>query len=245
MVYLFQMGKYWKLVLLATFLLVIILLNYTGFFSILNINFISQNHDYILSYIQVNFYRASILFILLYIATVIFSLPGAWLLTVSGGYVFGWKIGCLLTVIAATIGACIIFLMAKNLLRGFFSKKIINKKSILQRIEHGINNNAFYYLLFMRLMPIFPFVFVNIAPALLGIRFKIYAVTTLIGIIPGTAVYSLLGEGASEVFISGNILSLNGYDSIKIIIGLSGLSLLSLSPLIIKYVKFYKKNNIG
>jgi uncharacterized membrane protein YdjX (TVP38/TMEM64 family) len=70
-------------------------------------------------------------------------------------------------------------------------------------------------------------------------------VTTLIGIIPGTAVYSLLGEGASEVFISGNILSLNGYDSIKIIIGLSGLSLLSLSPLIIKYVKFYKKNNIG
>ena len=73
MVYLFQMGKYWKLVLLATFLLVIILLNYTGFFSILNINFINQHHDYILSYIQVNFYRASILFILLYIVTVIFS----------------------------------------------------------------------------------------------------------------------------------------------------------------------------
>ena len=240
MVYFFQMGKYWKLVLLATFLLVIILLNYTGFFSILNINFINQHHDYILSYIQVNFYRASILFILLYIVTVIFSLPGAWLLTVSGGYVFGWKIGCFLTVIAATIGACIIFLMAKSLLRGFFSKKIINKKSILQRIEHGINNNAFYYLLFMRLMPIFPFVFVNIAPALLGIRFKIYAVTTLIGIIPGTAVYSLLGEGASEVFISGDILSINAYDSTKIIIGLSGLSILSLSPLIIKYIKFYK-----
>ena len=94
-------------------------------------------------------------------------------------------------------------------------------------------------------MPIFPFVFVNIAPALLGSRFKIYAVTTLIGIIPGTAVYSLLGEGASEVFISGNVLSLNGYDSIKIIIGLSGLSLLSLSPLIIKNIKFYKKNNKG
>ena len=110
MVYLFQMGKYWKLVLLATFLLVIILLNYTGFFSILNINFINQHHDYILSYIQVNFYRASILFILLYIVTVIFSLPGAWLLTVSGGYVFGWQIGCFLTVIAATIGACICLL---------------------------------------------------------------------------------------------------------------------------------------
>ncbi len=234
------MRKYWKLILLATFFLVIFLLNYTGFFSILNINFINQHHDYILGYIQVNLYRASILFILLYIVTVIFSLPGAWLLTVSGGYVFGWQIGCFLTVIAATIGACIIFLMTKSLLRDFFRKKIINKKSILQKIEHGINNNAFYYLLFMRLMPIFPFVFVNIAPAILGIRFNVYAFTTLIGIIPGTVVYSLLGEGASEVFISGDILSINGYDSTKIIIGLSGLSILSLSPLIIKYIKFYK-----
>jgi uncharacterized membrane protein YdjX (TVP38/TMEM64 family) len=89
-------------------------------------------------------------------------------------------------------------------------------------------------------MPIFPFVFVNIAPAILGIRFNIYFITTLIGIIPGTFVYAVLGEGASEVFISGDILSLKGYDSIKIIIGLSGLSILSLSPIIIKYIKFYR-----
>ena len=112
--------------------------------------------------------------------------------------------------------------------------------NMLQKIEDGINNNAFSYLLFMRLMPLFPFVFVNIAPAILGIRFNIYAFTTFIGIIPGTMVYALLGEGASEVIISSDITSLTSYNFTKIIIGLSCLSVLSLSPILIKYIKLYR-----
>ena len=234
------MRKYWKFILLATFLIIIILLNYTGLFSVLNISFINQHNDYIVSYVEDNFYLASIFFTFIYILAVVFSIPGAWLLTVSGGYIFGWLFGGIYAVIAATIGACIIFLMAKSILRDFFKKKIINKKSILQKIENGVNNNAFSYLLFMRLMPIFPFVFVNIAPAILGIRFNIYAFTTFIGIIPGTMVYALLGEGASEVFISSDIANFEDYNFTKIIIGLSILSLLSLSPIIIKYIKFYR-----
>jgi len=240
MVYLFQMRKYWKFILLASFFIIIILLNYTGLFSVLNISFINQHHDYIVSYVEDNFYLASIFFTFIYILAVVFSIPGAWLLTVSGGYIFGWLFGGIYAVIAATIGACIIFLMAKSILRDFFKNKIINKKSILQKIENGVNNNAFSYLLFMRLMPIFPFVFVNIAPAILGIRFNIYAFTTFIGIIPGTMVYALLGEGASEVFISSDIANFEDYNFTKIIIGLSILSLLSLSPIIIKYIKFYR-----
>jgi uncharacterized membrane protein YdjX (TVP38/TMEM64 family) len=234
------MKKYRKIILLIIFLFIIVLLNYTGFFSIININLINTHQNYILNFIENNFYLASLLFILIYIIAVIFSIPGAWLITVSGGYIFGWLIGGFLAVIGATLGACIIFIMAKNLLRNFFSKKIINKKSILIKIENGVKRDAFSYLLFMRLMPIFPFVFVNIVPALLGIRFNIYAVTTFIGIIPGTFVYALLGEGANEIFISGNVSSLETYDSFKIIIGLSGLSILSLLPIVIKYLKIYK-----
>ena len=234
------MKKYRKIILLIIFLFIIALLNYTGFFSIININLINTHQNYILNFIENNFYLASLLFIFIYIIAVIFSIPGAWLITVSGGYIFGWLIGGFLAVIGATLGACIIFIMAKNLLRNFFSKKIINKKSILIKIENGVKRDAFSYLLFMRLMPIFPFVFVNIVPALLGIRFNIYAVTTFIGIIPGTFVYALLGEGANEIFISGNVSSLETYDSFKIIIGLSGLSILSLLPIVIKYLKIYK-----
>lgn len=240
MIYLIRMKKYRKIILLIIFLFIIALLNYTGFFSIININLINTHQNYILNFIENNFYLASLLFILIYIIAVIFSIPGAWLITVSGGYIFGWLIGGFLAVIGATLGACIIFIMAKNLLRNFFSKKIINKKSILIKIENGVKRDAFSYLLFMRLMPIFPFVFVNIVPALLGIRFNIYAVTTFIGIIPGTFVYALLGEGANEIFISGNVSSLETYDSFKIIIGLSGLSILSLLPIVIKYLKIYK-----
>lgn len=240
MIYLIRMKKYRKIILLIIFLFIIALLNYTSFFSIININLINTHQNYILNFIENNFYLASLLFILIYIIAVIFSIPGAWLITVSGGYIFGWLIGGFLAVIGATLGACIIFIMAKNLLRNFFSKKIINKKSILIKIENGVKRDAFSYLLFMRLMPIFPFVFVNIVPALLGIRFNIYAVTTFIGIIPGTFVYALLGEGANEIFISGNVSSLETYDSFKIIIGLSGLSILSLLPIVIKYLKIYK-----
>ena len=240
MVYLFKMKKHWKLILLVFFLTVIILLNYTGIFSVLNISFINQNNDFILSYVDSNFYFSSLLFVFIYIVAVVFSIPGAWLLTVSGGYLFGWLFGGFFAVISATIGACIIFLLTKSLLRDFFKNKIINKKNILQKIEDGINNNSFSYLLFMRLMPIFPFVFVNIAPAILGIRFNIYAFTTFIGIIPGTLVYALLGEGASEVIISNDITALEGYSFTKIILGLSGLSLLSLLPIIIKYIKLYR-----
>jgi uncharacterized membrane protein YdjX (TVP38/TMEM64 family) len=234
------MRKYWKSILLATFLFVIITLNYTGNFSVLNIKLINEHHDYILSYIEAYFYRASLIFILIYIVAVTLSLPGAWLITVTGGYIFGWKIGGLLAIIAATIGACIIFILAKSLLRDFFSKKVIDKTNIFKKIENGVNNNALFYLLFMRLMPIFPFVFVNIVPAILGIRFNIYAFTTFIGIMPGTLVYSLIGEGAKVSFISGNLMNLEGFYTIEIVAGLSGLAFLSLVPIILKYLKFSK-----
>ena len=231
------MKKYWKLALLATFLLVIIALNYTGMFSFINISLISNHHVFILDYIDNNFYKASLIYILIYIAAVLLSIPGAWLLTLTGGFAFGWQIGSFITVFAATIGACFIFIITKSILGDFFRKKIDNKKGMLKKLEQGIHNNAFSYLLFMRLMPIFPFVFVNIAPAIIGIRLNIYLVTTFIGIIPGTVVYSLIGAGASDAFIHGNIISPESYNSPEIIVGLSGLALLSLLPIFMKYLK--------
>ena len=87
------MKKHWKLILAVFFLIVIILLNYTGIFSVLSISFINQNNEYILSYVDSNFYFSSLLFMLVYIVAVVFSIPGAWLLTVSGGYLFGWLFG--------------------------------------------------------------------------------------------------------------------------------------------------------
>ena len=231
------MRKYWKLIALATFLLLIIIINFSGYFSYLNIHQISNNYLFIENYIDSNFFSACLIFILVYILAVIVVMPGAWLLTFSGGFFFGWIIGSFLTVIGATIGACILFILSKSILGKYLNQKIKNKKGMLANFEKNINNNAFNYLLFMRLMPLFPFVFVNIAPSLLGIGFFVFFITTCLGIIPATIIYSLLGSGASDIFVSGDLFHLKNLISYKIVIGLGGLSLLSLIPIIFKYKK--------
>lgn len=231
------MRKYWKLIALATFLLLIIIINFSGYFSYLNLHQISSNYLFIENYIDSNFFSACLIFILVYILAVIVVMPGAWLLTFSGGFFFGWIIGSFLTVIGATIGACILFILSKSILGKYLNQKIKNKKGVLANFEKNINDNAFNYLLFMRLMPLFPFVFVNIAPSLLGIGFFVFFITTCLGIIPATIIYSLLGSGASDIFVSGDLFHLKNLISYKIVIGLGGLSLLSLIPIIFKYKK--------
>ena len=231
------MRKYWKLIALATFLLLIIIINFSGYFSYLNLYQISNNYLFIENYIDSHYFSACLIFILVYILAVIVVMPGAWLLTFSGGFFFGWIIGSFLTVIGATIGACILFILSKSILGKYLNQKIKNKKGMLANFEKNINNNAFNYLLFMRLMPLFPFVFVNIAPSLLGIGFFVFFITTFLGIIPATIIYSLLGSGASDIFVSGDLFHLKNLISYKIVIGLGGLSLLSLIPIIFKYKK--------
>jgi len=161
-------------------------------------------------------------------------MPGAWLLTFTGGFFFGWLIGSILTILGATIGASVLFLFSKSIFGGYLNKKIRKNKGMLFKFEKNIKDNVFNYLLFMRLMPLFPFVFVNVAPALLGVRFFIYFVTTFLGIIPATIIYSLLGSGASDAFVSGKMLHIKNLVSTEIIIGLIGLSILSLIPIFIK-----------
>ncbi|MBF87123.1 MAG: hypothetical protein CMJ14_03875 [Pelagibacterales bacterium] len=231
------MRKYWKLIALATFLLLIIIINFSGYFSYLNLHQISSNYLFIENYIDSNFFSACLIFILVYILAVIVVMPGAWLLTFSGGFFFGWIIGSFLTIIGATIGACILFILSKSILGKYLNQKIKNKKGVLANFEKNINDNAFNYLLFMRLMPLFPFVFVNIAPSLLGIGFFVFFITTCLGIIPATIIYSLLGSGASDIFVSGDLFHIKNLISYKIVIGLGGLSLLSLIPIIFKYKK--------
>ena len=234
------MRNYWKIIALATFLLLIVIINFSGYFSYLNLHQISTNYIDIANYVNSNFLVSCLVFIIIYILAVLIVMPGAWLLTFSGGLFFGWIIGSIITVIGATIGASILFIFSKSIFGENINKKIKNKKEMFSMLEKNIKDNAFYYLLFMRLMPLFPFVFVNVAPSLIGINFYVYFITTFLGIIPATIIYCLLGSGASDIFISGNLFHLKDLISYKIIIGLVGLSLLSLMPIFYKY----KKTNI-
>ncbi|TCT08787.1 putative membrane protein YdjX (TVP38/TMEM64 family) [Tepidamorphus gemmatus] len=133
---------------------------------------------------------------LAYVGLVALSLPGGLVLTLAGGFLFGWLIGGAVTVLAATIGATAIFLIARSSLGEVVARAAGPRLAGLAR---GFRTNALSYLLFLRLVPIFPFWLVNIAPALLGVRLSTYVVATLVGIMPGTFAFAFAGEGLHGV----------------------------------------------
>ena len=132
----------------------------------------------------------------LYIAVVALSLPGGALLSITGGFLFGLLIGGLATVVAATIGASIIFLIAKTSLGEPLAARA---GPWLEKLRQGFQENALNYLLFLRLVPAFPFWLVNLAPAVLGVQLRTYILGTFFGIIPGTFAFTFLGVGLQSI----------------------------------------------
>ncbi|MGZ8330019.1 MAG: TVP38/TMEM64 family protein [Rhodoplanes sp.] len=131
-------------------------------------------------------------FVALYIGVVALSVPGAALLTVSGGLLFGPLAGGLGAFIGATTGASLIFLIGRSALGGWLVKRA---GPFAEKLADGFRRGAFSYLLFLRLVPLFPFWLVNIAPALFGVRFAVFVGATALGIIPLTFAFALFGAG--------------------------------------------------
>src|SRR6476659_9893543 len=142
---------------------------------------------------------ALLIFTAVYAATVALSLPGAAVLTLAGGFLFGWFWGGLASMIAATIGAIIVFLIARSALRETLAARV---GPWLSKVRQGFQEDAFNYLLFLRLVPVFPFWLVNLAPALLGVSLSTYALATAIGIIPGSFANSIAGEGLDSLILA-------------------------------------------
>jgi uncharacterized membrane protein YdjX (TVP38/TMEM64 family) len=139
---------------------------------------------------------ALLTFVAIYIVVVALSLPGALILTISGGILFGTFAGGGAAVIAATIGAVIIFLIA----RSACGEGLVRRAGPLAaKIAEGFRADAFSYLLFLRLVPAFPFFLVNLAPALCGVRLATFAAATAVGIIPPTFAFAFLGSGLDSV----------------------------------------------
>jgi uncharacterized membrane protein YdjX (TVP38/TMEM64 family) len=131
-------------------------------------------------------------FIGLYIAVVAMSLPGGTILTISGGIVFGTMLGGGASIIGATIGATILFLIARTAFGEILTRRAGPK---LAKLAEGFRKDAFNYLLFLRLVPIFPFALVNLAPALVGVELGTYVAATAVGVIPATFTYAFVGSG--------------------------------------------------
>jgi uncharacterized membrane protein YdjX (TVP38/TMEM64 family) len=135
---------------------------------------------------------APLAFIALYAGIVALSLPGAAIMTIAGGFIFRLWMGALLSVVSATAGALILFVIAR-----FAVSDAVRSRAgpLMARMTEGFERNAFSYLLFLRLVPLFPFWGVNLAAALLGVPLRPFVMATLIGIIPGSLAYASIGDG--------------------------------------------------
>lgn len=183
------------------------------------------------AFVAANLVLAALAFVTLYIAVVAFSLPGAVFLTLSGGFLFGAVGGTALTVVGATIGATLVFLLARRI---FGADALDRLGPKAQALGDGIRRNAASYLLVLRLVPLFPFFLVNLVPAFVGVRLATYVAATAIGILPGTAVFSLAGAGLGEVVGRGGAFDLGSVLTPQILAALIGLALLSLAAIPLK-----------
>jgi uncharacterized membrane protein YdjX (TVP38/TMEM64 family) len=127
-----------------------------------------------------------------YVAVVALSIPGAAALTVSGGVVFGTLVGGLLAVISASTGATIVFLVARSAMGEFLIRRA---GDLARKLIGRFHQDAFTYLLFLRLVPIFPFWLVNLVPALCQVRLATFIAATAIGITPATFAFAFFGAG--------------------------------------------------
>lgn len=199
-----------------------------GLHEKINLQSFQLHKEELLSFVSRRPVLSALAFMGVYIAAVALSLPIATLLTLTGGFLFGAGLGLIYVVSAATAGAAIIFLVAKSALGETLRTKA---GGLYQKIEKNMKENAFGYLLFLRLVPAFPFFLVNIAPALFNIPLRVFVAATFIGIIPGSFVYVNLGRTL------GDVKSLNDLVSGKTLLAFGLLGVFALIPTIYKQIK--------
>ncbi len=171
----------------------------SGATKYLSIEYFLQSRTQIAAYTSQHIIGSLLIYAAVYVCAVALSVPGALLLTIAGGFLFGGWLGGTVTVVSATIGATMVFLIARSSLGISLSRRT---GPWIDRMRDGFKEDAPSYMLFLRLVPVFPFWLVNLAPALLGVPLTTFAWTTFVGVIPGTYAYSLAGAGLDSVVMA-------------------------------------------
>lgn len=228
-----------RLIPLAVLLAAIAAFFAFGLHHYLSFEALRQHREQLLDLVRQHPWLAPLAFMVVYAAVIALSVPGGAVLTIAGGFLFGILAGTLYVVVAATAGATIVFLIAKTALGDALRAKAGPR---IRRMEEGFREDAFSYLLFLRLIPVFPFWLVNIVPAFLGVAARTFVLGTLIGIIPGSLVFASVGNGLGAVFDAGKTPDLGIIFEPKIILPIVGLALLALLPIAYRKLKARKKD---
>lgn len=217
--------------------LVIVLAAIIGAFTLrgqLSFDALAQHREALLAFRDTNFLLASLTFMAAYVGIVAFSLPGATIATLTGGFLFGLFPGVLYNVGAATVGAVAVFLAARAGFGADVAARIEENGGAAARLQGALRENEWSALLIMRLVPAVPFFMANLLPAFVGTSLFRFAITTFFGIIPGGLVYTSVGAGLGEVFARGETPDLSIIFAPHILGPILGLAALSALPIILK-----------
>ncbi|WP_041319987.1 TVP38/TMEM64 family protein [Hyphomicrobium denitrificans] len=188
---------------------------------------LAANRSWLLLQVELNPALIALAFAAVYIAAATLSLPGSSILTMSAGFLFGLYVGTAIAVVSATVGATLLFFIARTSFGEFLRGRALGA---LQSLKDGFQKSAFNYLLFLRLVPLFPFWLINLAAAFLDVPPRTFVAGTFLGIIPGAAVYASVGSGLGQILNQGRKPDLDILFTPNILIPILALAALSLVP---------------
>jgi len=194
----------------------------------LSLEALKHNRDQLMAFTELHYAASVILFILAYVIVAGLALPGAVILTLAGGFLFGSVLGTIWVNVGATTGSVCAFLAARYLLRDWVESKF---GTWLEPLQDGITRDAFSYLLTLRLIPIFPFFALNLVSGLTRMSLSSYASATALGIIPGSFVYAYAGRQLATIDSLKDIASPNVIGAFVL------LGILALAPVLYKKLK--------
>ena len=188
--------QFGKIAIIAAIAGAIVLFYFFDLGRLLSLETLKANRDQLLAFTEAHYTTAVVLFIVLYIAVVGLSLPGATIMTLAGGFLFGAAPATLYVNFGATTGATLAFLAARYVLKDWVEEKF---GRWLEPLQQGFAKNALSYLLTLRLIPLFPFFVVNLVSGLTRVSLGTYVAATALGIIPGSFVYSYAGRQVGTI----------------------------------------------
>lgn len=209
-----------------------------GWHHYLSLGYVAESREALKDLVGRNYILSLAGFCVVYVLAVALAFPAASVLTIFAGFLFGWMVGGMTVAIAATTGASILFLAARSAFGGFLRQRV---SGTAKRFAKGFREDAFSYLLVLRLAPVFPFVIVNIAPALFDVKLRSFIMATLIGILPGTFAYAYLGQGVDSVLVaaqkSGREASLSDLVTWDISLAFIALAIVATIPLVVRKLR--------